>query len=333
LGTVTIQGGVPYVFSSFIVCYLFFAGMGSGAFVVAAVAAALSHRRASSSEGLDMRTSAVVLGASDRPDLLGTTDPLGTGLSTERARGLFALIIAAFCMVLAAVLLLCDFGDPLRTWRVVLTPFASIVSFGANVLILFTGLAVLLALVALCQVRLPRPISLCALAIGTLLALATMAYTGFLLAGMVSIDVWRTWLVPLLFVASSFSCGVAVVLFFETLYLSLRAEGLKAQWRVLLVLSLIEAVVLAGFLAERAGFSPTAQESILLLLAGEQALAFWGGVVGIGLILPFVIHLLFNWIPIDALVLVASASVLVGGFLIRYCVVGIGLFSPILPMA
>jgi formate-dependent nitrite reductase membrane component NrfD len=320
------------VFSSFIVCYLFFAGMGSGAFVVAAITAALSHRRSLSLRGSNRRASAVVPGALGRPDLLGITGSFGTSISTERLRALFGLVIATFCMMLAAVLLLCDFGDPLRTWRVVLTPLSSIVSLGANALILFTVLAALLSLAALCQVRLPRAVSLCLLVIGVLLALLTMAYTGFLLAGMVSVDVWRTWLVPLLFVVSSFSCGVAVVLFFETLYLGLRVEGFKARWRAQLILSLVELVVLTGFLAERFWFSSTARESILLLLTGEQALAFWGGIVGIGLLIPFVAHLLFNWIPIDAFVLVTSVCVIVGGFLVRYCVVEIGLFSPILPV-
>jgi formate-dependent nitrite reductase membrane component NrfD len=325
------------MFSSFIVWYLFFAGMGSGAFVIAALTATLSHRREVNQTAFDVRrVSPVTLGASSRPDLLGSISSVERGVlatSTERVRCTAGFIVAALSMVLAALLLLCDFGDPLRTWRVILTPFASIVSFGANAVILFTAITILTALLALFQTRLPRLLSLGTLVLGTLLALATMVYAGLFLAGMVSVDVWRTWLIPLLFVVSSFSCGLAAVLFLEALYRGRGAPGFKACWTSQLVLGLVEAAVLAAFLVERLGFSPTARASIELLLTGEQAVAFWGGVIGIGLLIPLTSHLLLNWIPIDALILAASACVIVGGFLVRYCVVGIGLLSPIVPLS
>jgi formate-dependent nitrite reductase membrane component NrfD len=325
------------MFSSFIVWYLFFAGMGSGAFVIAALTTILSHRRAMNQTAFNVRRgSAGALSAANLPSLLGSTISVERGTSTtstERVRGTVGFIVAAFSMVLAALLLLCDFDDPLRTWRVILTPFASIVSFGANAVILFTVVSILAALLALFQTRLPRFLSLVVLVLGTLLALATMVYAGLFLAGMVSVDVWRTWLIPLLFVVSSFSCGLAAVLFLEALYRGRGAPGFKVCWTSQFVLGLVEAVVLVAFLVERLGSSPTARASIELLLTGEQAVVFWGGVIGIGLLIPLASHLLVNWIPIDALILTASVCVIVGGFLIRYCVVGIGLLSPVVPLS
>jgi formate-dependent nitrite reductase membrane component NrfD len=304
------------VFSSFIVWYLFMAGVGSGAFIVAAFS--LVGQRAAPTTAVATTTA--------------TTASFAFAHAGQ-VRATTGLVVAGFSMVVAALSLLLDFAEPLKTWRVVLTPFSSLASFGANVVPVFTLLALLLMLVALCGLRLPRWLLKSSLCLGSLLACSVMLYAGFLLASMVSIDVWHTWLVPLLFVLSSLSCGLAAVLFFETVFLGVREQGFALRWRSLFVLGLLELAALGAFIVERGLFSPTARDSILMLLVGEQTAFFLGGVVAVGLVLPLVGHLVCRWVPLEALVLFSAVCVLAGGFFLRYCIVGIGRFTPILPMA
>jgi formate-dependent nitrite reductase membrane component NrfD len=301
------------VFSSFIVWYLFMAGVGSGAFVVAAFSFVGRARR--------------ILSASNTAV---SVDSVNT--HAEQVRETTGLVVATLCMAVAALSLLFDFAEPLKTWRVILTPFSSLASFGANVIWVFILLALLLTLVVLFRLHLPHWLFWLSLGLGTVLAFAVMLYAGFLLAGMVSVDVWHTWLVPLLFVLSSLACGLAAVLFLETLFLGVRQQGFALRWRLLCALGLLELAVLAVFLAERSVFSSTARDSVFMLLAGEQAVFFLGGVVAVGLTVPLLTHLLFRWLPLESLTLVATACVLAGGFFLRYCLVGVAHFTPIFPM-
>jgi formate-dependent nitrite reductase membrane component NrfD len=303
------------VFSSFIVWYLFMAGVGSGAFIVAAFSL-VGQRVAATAATAATATTANFAFA-----------------HAGQVRTTTGLVVAGFSMVVAALSLLLNFAEPLKTWRVVLTPFSSLASFGANVVPVFTLFVLLLMLAALCGLRLPRWLLRSSLCLGSLLACSVMLYAGLLLASMVSIDVWHTWLVPLLFVLSSLSCGLAAVLFFETVFLGVRERGFALRWRSLFVLGLLELAALGAFIVERGLFSPTARDSILMLLVGEQTALFLGGVVAVGLVLPLVGHLVFRWVPLEALVLFSAVCVLAGGFFLRYCLVGIGRFTPILPMA
>jgi formate-dependent nitrite reductase membrane component NrfD len=238
-------------------------------------------------------------------------------------------VISALAIIAAMLCLLADFGDPLIAWRVILTPFASITSFGAVIVIIFAILAALAAITALLQLRLPHWFFIALHVLGALAALGTMLYAGFLLEIIVSVDLWRTWLIPLLFSVSALTCGLAATLIAEALYLGVRTPGFIFRWRTLLVLGLAEAATIVVFLANRAVFSPTALASVNLLLVGDKAASFWLGVVSIGLVFPFLAHLLFRFLPLEALILVSAACVLVGGFYIRHCIVNAGLLTPL----
>ncbi|MDR1013825.1 MAG: polysulfide reductase NrfD [Coriobacteriales bacterium] len=324
------------MFSPFIVWYLFLAGVGSGAFLVA-VATMVGHRRRSRvhtnvhahAAASDMPQGS---GIRSRRPRFGLELRQGRYPSASHIRSTTALATSALATVAATLCLLADFGDPLVAWRVVLTPLASITSFGAVVVISFTALAALAALTALLQFRLPHWLFATLHVLGALAALGTMLYAGFLLAAIVSVDLWHTWLVPLLFSVSSLTCGLAATLFAEALYLGVRTPGFVFRWHTLLALGLIEAAALAALLADRAAFSPTALASVDLLLLGERSAPFWLGIVSIGLALPVLAHLLFRFLPLEALILVSAVCVLVGGFYIRHCVVNAGLLTPLFPV-
>jgi len=239
--------------------------------------------------------------------------------------------IAAFLMVIASLFLLLDFHAPWVVWRVMLTPFASLISFGACIVALFTVTAVAIAAAALTKQHIPAALLWFARIGGTLLAFSTMLYAGLFFTSMVSVDVWHTWLLPLLFVASSLSCGLAALTFMETFFPGESPGHTPSWWQVQPLVAALEAALLAAFVLERASFSPTAHASIISLIMGEYAPLFWLGIVLAGILMPLVAHVLHHKIPLEALTQTTAAGILVGGFLLRHCIVGIALYTPLFP--
>ncbi len=288
------------LFSGYIVGYLFLAGAGSGAFFVSACCC------------------------------------IGDAVwKTEGSERLVRSTQMGFCVapclvLLASLLLLLDLGNAERVWLVATMPFQSVMSAGAWFVALFTLVSGGLAVAALLVREVPRALLWACCVVGLLLAAGTMGYTGVLLADMVGIDFWRTpWLVAL-FVASSLSCGVAAITVLDVALLPPTRAAAPSLWRVACVLTCIEACVLAAFMAVQHGYTETARASCDLLLSGRLSAAFWGGVCAAGLAVPLAAHAVAGrLVPAPAAHLVASAGVLVGGLLLRYCVIAAALYTPL----
>jgi formate-dependent nitrite reductase membrane component NrfD len=209
----------------------------------------------------------------------------------------------------------------------------------------FTLLDALLALAVLVQLRLPEPLVIFALIAGSVLAVASMLYTGLLLAQMVSVDVWHTWLLPVLFTISSLTCGLAAVMLIEAICatpLNYEATGQRSgallsrrafltRWHALLTLGCFDLAVLAAFIIERTFSTAIAQSSIAALITGAQAPAFWGFVVAGGLALPLCGHILYHFVPQQSVVITSAIGVLVGGYFLRSTIVGISQFTALFP--
>lgn len=287
------------LFSWYIVAYLFLAGAGSGAFLIAA------------------------------------TCCMGDALRKTEASERLVLAVqggfyAAPCLVvLAGVFLLLDVGNVQRVWAVVAQPFQSVLSVGAWLVALLAVLSGALAVAGLVLREVPRPLLWTCIAAGWFCAAGVMSYTGLLLSDMVSIDLWHTpWLVAL-FVASSLSCGLAVVVGMDALVAPPSRTLPSGLWRAGVLFGCLEALVLAVFVVVQLGFTETAHASCLLLLEGSLAPAFWGGVCLVGIALPLAAHGAGHLMPRRIAALVSSAGVLVGGLFLRYCVVAAALYTPL----
>ena len=287
------------VFGWYIVAYLFLAGAGAGAFVAAAGACVWDAvRRSDASERL--------------------------------ARSCQAGFYAAPCLVmLAALFLLLDLGNAQRAWLVLTMPLQSVLSVGAWLVALLVAVSGTAAACGLAANAVPRSLLWPCCIVGLPCARGVMGYTGLLLSDMVSIDFWRSpWLIAL-FVASSLSCGVAVVAALDAILAPPSCEVSSALWRSGAALGCIEAVVLAAFLIVQSGFTDVSRASCELLTVGALAPVFWGGVVAVGLAVPLAAHAAGRLLPARAAVLGSSLGVLVGGLLLRYCVVAAAYFSPL----
>lgn len=278
------------MFSLFIIWYIFLAGLGAGAFAVAV--------------------------AANLPD--GNERLLQPG-----ARGLnpaaTGFLVAAVALPLACVFLLCDLGNPARVLGVLARPFASIVSVGAWIVGLSALVAVATAVLTVMD-RLGRRGLAVLEVVGGLLAVASLIYTGLLLSYMPSVDFWNTWLLVALFAISGLTCGIAAT---GAVGMALAGpsgcEGRLDGTRT--ICALLELVVLAAYLMTRFFATGPARESVMRLLTGDLAGFFLGGVVLVGVAVPFVCWALRRMLGPFAMTLAAGGCTLIGGWCLRYCVV------------
>ena len=287
------------LFSWLVIAYLFLAGAGSGAFLIAAVCC--------------MVDAAV--------------------LSAKTAR-LTAAVQPAFYLapgiILAAILFLFfDLGAPERVVLLLLNPVQSIMSVGAWLVALLFAVSGMLA-IASAGGRVPRGFQFACMAAGAVLAAGVMTYTGLLLSSLPSVPFWNTGWLPTLFVASSLSCGGAVIVFADAAIHPSPAGTSKGPWRLAGVLLAVEITVLTCYFLSRQLAGGEALTSVQQLLFGSLAAPFWVAVVGLGLAIPAILHITAGRrVPLRMARMAASAGVLAGGLALRYCIVAAALTSPL----
>jgi len=157
-------------------------------------------------------------------------------------------------------------------------------------------------------------------AVGLLLGIGVAIYTGVLPASMKSRPFWHGPALPVLFMVSAISNGIAVQYLLVHVLSSgsdvAVAEGLLTAANI--VLLVVELIVLFIYvLTMRASAAPPAAQAANAWLKGRQKLAFWVGLVVIGLIAPLVLYA----VGISITWILASAGVLVGGIVLRFLVV------------
>lgn len=290
------------VWDGFIASYLFLAGLGAGAFVV----------------GVFSRWSK-------------------TALPTIKK---IAFFLAPVTVALGTLVLVFDakagLGNPLRFFLLVSNP-TSVMSWGTTILSIFLIVSCIALIVLLVKKHTPKVLDV----VGGVLAVCVAAYTGVLLGeAQIAFPLWNISLLPVLFVVSAASTGTAAVLFISRLVAPDEVKGLALVSRATLVLPVIEFVLVGALLVITATVGGSAGGAAVAslgnLLNGSYAVAFWGGFIVVGLVLPFCIEMLrrkrvfgaaanstvVSLARFDgALALVGEGGVLVGGFLLRYLVI------------
>ena len=286
------------LFSWYVIGYLFLAGAGSGTFAIAAVCCMVD------AVALNPRTAR----------LTAAVQP--------------AFYLAPILVLLAILFLLFDVGAPDRIALLFLNPMQSIMSVGAWLVALLFAVSGMLAIASMGK-RVPRGFQVACMAVGTVLALGTMAYTGLLLSSLPSVAFWATAWLPALFVASSLSCGAAVIVFSDAIVHGAPAGTSGGPWSLAGALTFIEAAVLLCFIVSRQLAGDLALQSVQQLTVGALAPVFWPAVVGLGLILPALLHLPSTHVPLRVARMAASLGALAGGLALRYCIVAAALTSPL----
>jgi formate-dependent nitrite reductase membrane component NrfD len=210
------------------------------------------------------------------------------------------------------ILLVADLGVPLRFMNMMRTlKFWDPMSLGAwavGVFGLFSFVSAVLSLSSSeSHAALRRKISFVGIFFGFFLA----SYTGVLLSN-TALPFWRdARLMGALFLASGASTGIAAItlIMFATGHAA--GEGWGKLKRADHVSMIIEAVLLVALVVLLGAAAKP-------LISGHYATLFWGGLVGVGLVVPFVLDLLGH--RARAVGALAAALVLVGGFVLRYVV-------------
>jgi len=276
-----------------IISYLFLAGAGSGAFL-AAVACDLL--------------------APDWSKALARAGSIASGP---------LVIVGTACLVFD---LEAGFWQP---WRQIylISNLTSMISWGVIILSAFIPVALLYA-AALNEIsfvgryakKYVRHLEI----IGSILAVSTAGYTGVLIAVVNGVPFWNTPVMPVLFMASAMSTGLAVAMIGAAIIdiSTIRTLSNFALGHVIFLA--IEAVVLMMFILMSLTRSVEAAASANILLSGFLSPYFWALVVMVGILVPFLLSIV-EYLEYGEmskyLVVAADLCVLVGGMSLRALIV------------
>ncbi len=237
-------------------------------------------------------------------------------------------IIAPIFLGIGLVMLMLDaeagLHNPLRFFWLIANP-GSVMTLGVYFICVFMPVALVSALLEVLKKPVPKWLTW----VGIVFAFAVAAYTGFLLGVVKAFPLWNNAVLPILFVVSALSAGLAATSLVGLLVDRERFEQLWLIKKSHVILSAIEMVVLATMLVIVSAGSVEGAASVYSLVAGQYAPAFWGGIVLLGLVAPFIIEgypvFITKRVETSMTSMVVSvigeAGVLVGGFMLRLLVV------------
>lgn len=237
-----------------------------------------------------------------------------------------AFIVAPVAVAVGTLMLVVDahagLMNPLRFFGLVAN-LGSVMAWGVIILSAFLVVSIVDLIVLLVKKGTPKALDV----VGAVLAVCVAAYTGVLLgdAG-VAFPLWNMAVLPILFIVSAASTGIAVTLLITRLVAADEAAALPWLGKAGLVLPVLELALVIALLAVAgmAGGSAGAAgaASVANLVSGPYAVAFWLGFVVIGLAVPFVLEFMSRrGSQGKALPMAGEACVLVGGFMLRYLVI------------
>jgi polysulfide reductase chain C len=276
-----------------IVAYLFLAGAGSGAFL-AAVACDLL--------------------APDWSRALARAGSLAAGP---------LITVGTLCLVLD---LEAGFWEPWRQIYLVMNP-TSMITWGVIILSMFIPVAFLYGL-ALNEItwvgKYVKRYLLHLEIVGSMLAVSTAAYTGVLIAVINGVPFWNTPLMPMLFLASAVSTGLAVAMIGAAVIDITTIKTLSNFALGHVIFLAVEAGVLMLFIFMSLTRSVEAAISANMLISGVLSPYFWILVVFLGLLVPFALSIAeyyeYGKMP-KYLVVGADVLVLVGGMSLRAVII------------
>ena len=291
--------------------YLFLGGMGAGSFIIAALIE--------------------LTGARYRIKYCPTA-MVGAGVSGP-------------LILMGTALLIFDLGAGMREpWRIfyMFTNFRSVMTWGIWILSFFIPIAFVYGVLEVMHVypgilewlrrwlrflpeTLPyRAIKRVVCSIGILLALGTALYTGVLLSVVQAVPLWSTPILPVLFLISAVSTGMALSLDLSaTVMVPETPHRFKRLPVIHIALIGLEIIVLAVFFYISFQKGGEAAESVQLILTGAGSLIFWVMVAGLGLVFPLVLNVyaLLRGSHGHVVGILAGAAIVVAGLFVRYLIV------------
>lgn len=243
----------------------------------------------------------------------------------------YGRVIAPITVIIGLVLLMFDatagFHNPLR-FVFLLTNFGSVMTWGVVFLGAFTVVSLIVMIMDLLGkgLKIPKWLDV----IGAVLGICVCVYTGCLLGVAKTFPLWNNALLPVLFLVSAVSTGMAAMLLVSIFLAPKEFDAAVPFKKFHFFLPIFELFLVACLLfitannAEDAGWT-----SVMNLVAGSCSIGFWVVFVLIGLVVPTIMEwkVLFNSSKVDEeskaghqMSVASDFFILVGGFTLRLLV-------------
>jgi len=176
-------------------------------------------------------------------------------------------------------------------------------------------------------------IDLSAKVIAGFFCILTALYCGFMMSYCKSLPFWNTGLLPIVIMNAGIADGLALLMGLGMIAGGVNFTAVEAVTRILLLFNvlLIATLVMNGsYRSATAGFSSRE------LIRGRAAWAFWVGTVLMGIVVPMAISLETLWgsgETASTLMIAAVVAHTIGAFGLKYCILKVGIYEPILPKA
>ncbi len=168
--------------------------------------------------------------------------------------------------------------------------------------------------------------------IAGILCVLTAVYCGFMMSFCKSVPFWNTGLLPIVIMNAGIADGLALVVGIGMFTRGLDIHFLESITRILLIVNI---GLITTYLLNSSYRSDTAKLSAKRLVTGEVALPFWIGVIIMGIIIPLIISIsgYFSKEVSHSALFIAIATHTVGAFALKYCILKVGIYKPIIPKA
>ncbi len=243
--------------------------------------------------------------------------------------GLVAVIVGILALIM-------DLGRPLNFFLVISSPkinLGSWITIGSVLLTLFVIFSAIFTLPLLMGSREAKPLMEIFGLLGSISALGVALYTGILIGIVEAVPFWHTPALPLLFLISASSTGLAV---YDLVMIPSMLKGRQevrehlhtfARWDSYIIL--VEILALFTYLLVQSYGQAGNVASVYTLISGDLAPIFHFLVLWLGLILPVVMILLVTKGKVSQeaevyLTVLAGLLILIGGFFLRYVILHAG---------
>jgi formate-dependent nitrite reductase membrane component NrfD len=159
----------------------------------------------------------------------------------------------------------------------------------------------------------------------------TAIYCGFAMSYCKSVPFWNTGLLPFVFLIMGIADGLALIM---GVALVTGEELIATAESVTRVLLIVNALLIIVYLVNANYQSNVAELSVRELVRGHVAWVFWLGIVLFGILIPFVISVVGAVTETaSGLLIFAVVCHTIGAFSLKYGVLKVGIYRPLLPKA
>ena len=168
--------------------------------------------------------------------------------------------------------------------------------------------------------------------LGGIFAVGTGIYIGFAMSYCKGVAFWNTGLLPIIFVIDGVAAGFALLIAKGLISGGVDMGQMEAAGRIAIILN---ALLIASYLVNASYQSTSGGAAVRELVRGRVAAAFWGGIVVLGIAVPLAISFvsLFAGEASSSLLIIAIVCHTLGAFALKYCVLKVGIYHPLLPKA